>query len=624
MENDEKLREYLKRATAELQKSRRRLREAEAVRHEPIAIIGMGCRFPGGVASPEDLWELVAAGAEAITLFPDDRGWDIEGLYDPVPSTPGKTYTRHGGFLHDAGRFDADFFKMSPREAKETDAQQRLLLEVSWEALERAGIDPLSLKESRTGVFAGVVYHDYPSGGGTGGLASAASGRIAYKLGLEGPAVTIDTACSSSLVALHWAAHALRSGDCSLALVGGSTVMATPTAFVGLSQDRGLSVDGRCRSFAAGADGTGWGEGVGVLVVERLSDARRFGHRVLAVVRGSAVNQDGASNGLMAPNGPSQQRVIRRALENAGVSASEVDVVEAHGTGTRLGDPIEAQALLATYGRERVEGRPLWLGSLKSNVGHTQAAAGVAGVIKVVEAMRHGVLPRTIHVDEPSREVDWTSGGVELLTEAREWPAVGRPRRAGVSSFGLSGTNAHVILEEAPAVEEPSTEPGGGRDLPVIPWVVSARSAPALVAQAGRLVEFVESGPLLEPVDVGYSSAVLRAAFEHRAVVFGRDRDELVGGLRAVVAGEPAAHAVVGVAGGLSAWVFAGQGAQRLGMGRELYGAFPVFASAFDEVCAGFEGVLEGSLREVLWGDDQGLLDETVWAQAGLFAVEVA
>ncbi|GDY60074.1 hypothetical protein SVIO_106970 [Streptomyces violaceusniger] len=599
---------------------------------EPIAIVGMGCRYPGGVNSPEALWELLADGSEGVTEFPADRGWDVAGLYDPDRLRPGTTYTRHGGFLLDAAEFDAGFFGISPREAVAMDPQQRLALETAWEALERAAIVPDSLRGSATGVYLGLMYHDYAtqtalkSGdsdgfNGTGNYGSVLTGRVSYALGLEGPAVTVDTACSSSLVTVHLAAQALRSGECSMALAGGVTVMSTPEVFVEFSRQGGLAADGRCKPFSEAADGTSWGEGAGVLVLERLSDARRHGHQVLAVLRGSAVNQDGASNGLTAPNGPSQQRVIRAALASARLSSADVDVVEAHGTGTRLGDPIEAQALLATYGQDRPSDRPLWLGSVKSNIGHTQAAAGVAGIIKMVLAMRHGLLPRTLHVDAPSSHVDWSSGAVQLLTETVPWQANGRPRRAGVSSFGISGTNAHLILEEPESVSavKPDEVRGG-----VVPWLLSAKSAEALREQAVRLGQWATDQPEIDPARVGWALATSRSVFEHRAVVLGHNRQTLVDGVHAVAQDRPSAGVVTGSPGSARlAVVFSGQGSQRPGMGAGLSAAFPVFAEAFDEVCAELDRHLSRPIRDVISGGPD-LLDETVFAQAGLFAVQVA
>uniref|UniRef100_UPI0021AD83B9 type I polyketide synthase n=1 Tax=Amycolatopsis balhimycina TaxID=208443 RepID=UPI0021AD83B9 len=582
---------------------------------DPIAIVGMGLRLPGGVDSPEALWDLVAGGVDAVTPFPVDRGWDVDALYDPDPDAPGKSYTRSGGFLHDAGLFDPGFFGISRREALAMDPQQRLLLQTSWEALERAGIAPDSLRGHRLGVFTGLMYHDYATADeglegmlGAGSAGSVAAGRVSYVLGVHGPAVTVDTACSSSLVAIHLAAQSLRSGECSMALAGGVTVMATPGVFVEFSRQRGLSADGRCKSFSDEADGTGWGEGAGVVVLQRLSDALRDGREVLAVVRGTAVNQDGASNGLTAPSGPAQQAVIRQALANAGVAPSEVDAVEAHGTGTRLGDPIEAQALLATYGAGRET--PLWLGSLKSNIGHAQAASGVAGVMKMVLAMRHGVLPPTLHADRPSTRVDWTAGSVRLLTEAREWPAGDRPRRAGVSSFGVSGTNAHLVLEEGVPVDVVIAESDT-----VVPVVVSARSADGLTEQTVRLAAALDRAPGLGAF--AWSSLRSRALWEHRAVVLAGRGTDAAEALRAGTAirgeADPARHGV--------ALVFSGQGAQRPGMGRELAARFPVFAAAFDEVCAEFDRHLDVPLREAIASE---LVHDTQYTQAGLFAFEVA
>ncbi|WP_048894123.1 type I polyketide synthase [Streptomyces avermitilis] len=632
MSDEEKFRDYLKRAVTEARGLQRRLREVEDKAREPIAIVGMACRFPGGAQTPEDLWHMVSEGVDAISGFPDDRGWDLDRLYRTDAEESGASTTLEGGFLHGAGEFDADFFGISPREAIATDPQQRLLLETSWEALERAGVDPRSLRGSVTGVyfggtggdFAGLLAASPQALDGymlTGTSSSVLSGRVSYVLGLEGPAVTVDTACSSSLVSMHLAVQALRKDEISLALAGGVSVLATPGAFPEFSRQGGLASDGRCKAFSSDADGTGWGEGVGVLVLERLSDARRAGHPVLAVVRETGINQDGASNGLTAPSGPAQRRLILRTLDDAGLATADIDVVEAHGTGTKLGDPIEARALLATYGQDRPADRPLWLGSIKSNIGHTQYAAGVSGVIKTVMALRHGVMPKTLHVDEPTPHVDWSSGAVRLLTENRPWPGHGRPRRAAVSSFGVSGTNAHLILEQAPEAagatdsatdsetesesQSKSEEHGAVVTPPLIPWAISGRGEAALRAQAQRLLDRLSERPDLEPLDVGLALARTRSAFEQRAVVLGADRTELVAGLRSVAEG---AAVGAGVVAGRAAesgvvFVFPGQGSQWVGMGRELWDASPVFRARMEECGQALSPYVDWSLRDVVFRD---------------------
>ncbi|MFD8922222.1 type I polyketide synthase [Streptomyces sp. NPDC059569] len=637
-DQQDKVVDYLRRVTSDLRRARQRIGELELKNNEPIALVGMSCRLPGGVRSPEALWELVESGGDAISVFPADRGWDLDRL---TGTGEGNSATHEGGFLYEAAEFDAGFFGISPREAIAMDPQQRLLLEVTWEALERAGIAPGSLRGSQAGVFVGAYHWGAPSAAAAGELqghaltgtaASVLSGRLAYTLGLEGPALTVDTACSSSLVALHVAAQSLRNGESSLAVIGGVTVLTEPSVFVEFSKQGGLAPDGRCKAFSDDADGTGWGEGVGVLVAERLSDARRNGHQVLAVLRGSAVNQDGASNGLTAPNGPSQERVVRQVLATAGLSPSDVDAVEAHGTGTRLGDPIEAQALLATYGQDRDPDRPLWLGSLKSNIGHTQAAAGVAGVIKMVMALRNGVLPRTLHAENPSSHVDWSSGAVRLLTEAVRWPETGRPRRCAVSSFGISGTNAHALLEQAPVPAEAEAA-GDGEDAPVpfagpaVPWVVSGRGEAAVRDQASALVARLENDPSARPADVGHSLLSSRSVFENRAVVVGADRAGLLDGARALGTGQAWPDLVSGLADveGRTVFVFPGQGSQWARMGAGLLAESPVFARRIAECAIALGEFVDWSLEDVLRGaPDAPSLERVDVVQPASFAVMVS
>ncbi|NUP50070.1 MAG: SDR family NAD(P)-dependent oxidoreductase, partial [Catenulispora sp.] len=653
MESQEKLRDYLKQATGKLRRTQALLKEARDREREPIAVVGMGCRFPGGVTTPDQLWDLVANGGDAVSGFPTDRGWDMTGLFDPDPENPGTSYVQEGGFLHDASEFDSGFFGISPREAVAMDPQQRLLLEVSWEALERAGIDPTSLGGTLTGVFAGAPPSGYlvHAGAGlagseshliTGNVTSVISGRVSYTLGLEGPAVTVDTACSSSLVALHLACQALRTGDCTMALAGGVMVMADPGEFVGFSRQRALAADGRCKAFSDDADGMGIAEGAGMVVLERLSDAQRNGHPILAVVRGSATNQDGASNGLTAPNGPSQQRVIRAALANARLSAAEVDAVEAHGTGTTLGDPIEAGALLATYGQERTPGKPLWLGSIKSNIGHAQQAAGIAGVLKMVLALQHEVLPATLHAAVPSSHIEWSEGDVRLLQQNLDWRRGETPRRAGVSAFGLSGTNAHIILEEAPepagaATQTPDTadpDSAAVADDAVAPrvlatsditaWPVCGRGTEGLAAQADRLRGFALANPDATTPEIAWSLVTTRSAFSHRSVVLGTDRFALIEGLTAVATGRSAAGVVTGALpagstrGGRIAFVFPGQGSQWIGMGRELLQTSPVFAARFAECAEALAPFVEWSLHDVIASDapmeTADLVQPVLWA----------
>ncbi|MFI7394886.1 type I polyketide synthase [Streptomyces tendae] len=609
-------------------------------RREPIAIVGMACRFPGGVTSPDGLWQLVADGVDAIGPFPQDRGWDLGRLFHPDPDHPGTSSTREGGFLYDAAEFDPSLFGISPREAVRMDPQQRLVLETCWEAVEHAGIDPTALRDTRTGTYCGLMYAEYGTHKKeafaiTGRLPSVLSGRVAHALGLVGPAMTVDTACSSSLVAVHLAAQALRNGECDLALSGGATVMVNAAPFVEFSRQHGLAPDGRCKAFAATADGTAWSEGVGMLLLERLHDAHRHGHPVHAVIPGSALNHDGAASGLTAPNGPAQQAVIHAALTNAHLTPDTIDAIEAHGTGTALGDPIEAHALLATYGTHRNPHHPLYLGTIKSNIGHTQAAAGIAGIIKMTMAIHHGQLPKTLHTDHPSPRIDWTQGPLQLLTRTQPWPHHNHPRRAAISSFGLSGTNAHLILEQPP---QPPTTPHtthtiapAGKD-GCFPWLLSGQTEQGLRSRAAQLHNHLTAHQDLTVADIGRSLATTRTTtLTHRAAVLATGRTEALRGLQALARGEAAPQVLTRTsttATGPTAFLFPGQGSQYPGCGRDLHGRFPAFARAFDEACAHLDPHLEHPLKDVLFAapgtPESALLDQTAYTQPALFALEVA
>jgi len=609
----------MKRALLAIEDLREKLRSEREAAREPIAIIGLGCRYPGGVSSPDDLWSLLAEGRDAIGPVPRER-WDAEALYDPDPDVPGKSISRCGGFLRDIDRFDAGLFGITPREAAWMDPQHRLLLETTWEALEHAGIPPSMLRNQAAGVFVGLMYHEYETLYGrsyealdgyvaTGSAASVASGRISYLLGLKGPSLTLDTACSSSLVAVHLAAQSLRAGECELAIAGGVTLMLTPALFVEFSRLRGLAPDGRCKSFDAAADGTGWSEGCGVIVLKRLARAIEDGDRILAVVRGSAVNQDGRSSGLTTPNGPSQEAVIRRALDAACLPAAAVQYVETHGTGTQLGDPIEAIALGEALGAGREPGSPLLIGSVKSNIGHTQAAAGAAGILKVVLAMRHEMLPASLHLHHPSPHIPWEDLPLEVVTGPTPWPRGVEPRIAGVSSFGIGGTNAHVILEEPPAgAATPAGATGavGGTARACLPLLLAGRSAPVLRAQAGRLAAHLESHPGLDLTDVASTLAFHRTRLAHRAGVVAHDRDQARAALQALADEGADESLVTGIADvpRRIVFVFPGQGSQWPGMASVLSREVPVFREALEACDAALQPLTERSILEIL---DAGL-----------------